>query len=87
AHCKRRYNAISSLDIHRVPDHHCSIVPSMAYQLNGNSDGSNNHWHGLLPVVQETHVVLGFCLSWGIIVGCAATGAEQPWKDPAFLCL
>ncbi|KAI1645177.1 UbiA prenyltransferase [Daldinia loculata] len=31
--------------------------------------------------------VLGFCLAWGIIVGCAAVGAEQPWKDRSALCL
>ncbi|KAI0406580.1 prenyltransferase [Xylaria palmicola] len=32
-------------------------------------------------------VVLGFCLAWGIIVGCAAAGEEEPWKDGAALCL
>ncbi|KAI0891974.1 prenyltransferase [Annulohypoxylon nitens] len=31
--------------------------------------------------------VLGFCLGWGTIVGSAAAGAEQPWKDPSALCL
>ncbi|KAI0832157.1 prenyltransferase [Hypoxylon sp. FL0890] len=32
-------------------------------------------------------VVLGFCLSWGIMVGSSATGIERPWEDPAALCL
>ncbi|KAI1139193.1 prenyltransferase [Hypoxylon sp. FL0543] len=32
-------------------------------------------------------VVLGFCLSWGIMVGSSATGIEKPWADPAALSL
>lgn len=32
-------------------------------------------------------VVLGFCLAWGIVVGGAATGVEEPWKDSATLLL
>lgn len=32
-------------------------------------------------------VVLGFCLAWGTIVGCAAMGADKPWKDQSSLCL
>ncbi|KAI0468868.1 prenyltransferase [Xylaria cf. heliscus] len=32
-------------------------------------------------------VVLGFCLAWGIIAGCAAVGAVEPWKDMGALCL
>ncbi|KAI1735300.1 prenyltransferase [Xylaria scruposa] len=32
-------------------------------------------------------VVLGFCLAWGIIVGCAAAGVEEPWRDMGALCL
>jgi 4-hydroxybenzoate polyprenyltransferase len=32
-------------------------------------------------------VVLGFCLAWGTIVGSAAANMQQPWRDPALLCL
>ncbi|KAK6067447.1 4-hydroxybenzoate polyprenyl transferase [Seiridium cupressi] len=32
-------------------------------------------------------VILGFCLAWGIMVGNAATGVENPWTDPAALLL
>ncbi|OTA83405.1 hypothetical protein M434DRAFT_83975 [Hypoxylon sp. CO27-5] len=32
-------------------------------------------------------VVLGFCLSWGVIVGNSSAGAQKPWADPAALCL
>ncbi|KAI1413418.1 prenyltransferase [Hypoxylon sp. FL1857] len=32
-------------------------------------------------------LVLGFCLSWGIMVGSSAAGAESPWTDSAALCL
>ncbi|KAI2631118.1 prenyltransferase [Xylaria nigripes] len=33
------------------------------------------------------HVVLGFCLAWGVIVGSAALGTLNPWKDRGALCL
>ncbi|OTA55083.1 prenyltransferase, UbiA family protein [Hypoxylon sp. EC38] len=39
---------------------------------------------------RHTHfpqLVLGFCLSWGIMVGSSATGIESPWRDSAALCL
>ncbi|KAI1400392.1 prenyltransferase [Hypoxylon fuscum] len=32
-------------------------------------------------------LVLGFCLSWGIMVGSAATGMVSPWTDRGALCL
>lgn len=32
-------------------------------------------------------VVLGCCIGWGSIVGCAAAGASCPWLDMAPLCL
>ncbi|KAK8062513.1 prenyltransferase [Apiospora hydei] len=31
--------------------------------------------------------VLGFCLAWGVIVGCAAAGTPRPWFDAAPLAL
>ncbi|KAH7322483.1 UbiA prenyltransferase family, partial [Stachybotrys elegans] len=32
-------------------------------------------------------LILGFCLTWGVMVGSSAMGASQPWKDPATLSL
>ncbi|KAF2972881.1 hypothetical protein GQX73_g790 [Xylaria multiplex] len=39
---------------------------------------------------RHTHlpqIVLGFCLSWGILVGSSALGVDAPWRDPAILYL
>lgn len=39
---------------------------------------------------RHTHfpqVVLGFCLSWGIITGSASLGGNRPWEDLPKLCL
>lgn len=32
-------------------------------------------------------VLLGFCLAWGIMVGCSALGINEPWKDVSTVCL
>jgi 4-hydroxybenzoate polyprenyltransferase len=32
-------------------------------------------------------LILGFCLSWGVIVGSSAIGDTQSWEDPSTLCL
>ncbi|KAM7203268.1 UbiA prenyltransferase family domain containing protein [Rhypophila sp. PSN 637] len=32
-------------------------------------------------------LVLGFCLTWGIMVGSAATGFSAPWADPSTIFL
>ncbi|CAA9965508.1 UbiA prenyltransferase family [Pyrenophora teres f. maculata] len=32
-------------------------------------------------------LVLGFCLSWGIMVGSSAMGVVKPWTDPSTICL
>lgn len=34
-----------------------------------------------------SQVILGFCLAWGIVVGSAAGGLEEPWMDRGTLCL
>lgn len=31
--------------------------------------------------------VLGFALSWGTMVGCAAAGLQRPWTDPSAIAL
>lgn len=39
---------------------------------------------------RHTHLpqlLLGFCLTWGIMVGSSAVGAVQPWTDPSTLFL
>lgn len=39
---------------------------------------------------RHTHLpqlVLGFCLTWGIMVGSSAVGASKPWKDPSTVLL
>lgn len=39
---------------------------------------------------RHTHlaqVVLGFCLTWGIMIGSSSMGVETPWKEPSTVCL
>ncbi|KAK2603999.1 hypothetical protein QQS21_003835 [Conoideocrella luteorostrata] len=39
---------------------------------------------------RHTHlpqVVLGFCLTWGIMIGSSAMGVEKPWADTSTVCL
>ncbi|RYP60257.1 hypothetical protein DL769_008191 [Monosporascus sp. CRB-8-3] len=39
---------------------------------------------------RHTHlpqVVLGFCLTWGIMVGSSSMGTEKPWTDTSTVCL
>lgn len=32
-------------------------------------------------------VILGFCLTWGIMIGSSALGVDKPWTDRSTLCL
>ncbi|EAW12872.1 4-hydroxybenzoate octaprenyltransferase [Aspergillus clavatus NRRL 1] len=39
---------------------------------------------------RHTHfpqLVLGFCLTWAIMVGSSALGVPEPWTDPSAVCL
>ncbi|KAI0873436.1 UbiA prenyltransferase family-domain-containing protein [Hypoxylon argillaceum] len=37
--------------------------------------------------IVSPQLVLGFCLSWGVLVGSTAIGTERPWRDVSTLSL